>query len=435
AAEAPKAPKAPDGHAVTIRLVESTGLGSRAQLSSSVLPLDTLIHSDLLERPGAPAATLDLNGFEIATYLTEAFDHLTPTATKPGPAPAPAETSPATLHTAAETTSPPTHTGAETGPLPTHPGAEVGRAPKPAEAEDSPTPAHTGAEVGRAPVPAAGHDQLDARSTAGHSHVELGPTVEQAQPVYSRYWLHNKGPAPLGYLPISITVGPGLVASPEGPFEVEVVLSSHLTDEAHEGVVDIRVPDGWSATPARRPYRLAPDGHLCFPVTVQPASGAALRPGLHFVAARTHAGGQLVEDVTTVAIGDGPELPVAGPPPESAIHGTTSAEARPTGLSVTPATDALSLRPGDRTSLGLRLTNTTADEIRGETQLASPWGTWAMLPQVIQGFTVPAGETIDVAFPVNVPADAPAGHAWAMAKVMWFGRCQYSPAIRLEVTR
>ncbi|MGI5284065.1 NEW3 domain-containing protein [Nonomuraea polychroma] len=330
-------------HGLTIRLIESTGLGSRVEIGSPILPLDDLTRSDLLERPGAPASDLNLTGFEVATYL----------------APAP--------------------------PSPSEP--------------------------------------------------ELGPTAEQAQPVYSRYWLHNKGPAPLGFLPISIAISPGLVTSAEGPFEVEVVVSSHLTDEPHEGMVDLRVPEGWTATPARRPVRLPPGGHVRFPVTVTPPPQGT---GLYFVSARTFAGGQLIEDVTTVAVGDDiPELPVSGPPPASgtAVKGTSSPEARPTGLSITPATDALSLRPGDRTALVLRLTNTTADEIRGESQLASPWGTWALLPQVIQGFTVAAGETAEVSFPVEVPEDAPAGHAWALAKVMWYGRCQYTPAIRLEVTR
>ncbi|MFI7698336.1 NEW3 domain-containing protein [Nonomuraea sp. NPDC049480] len=329
---------------LTIRLIESTGLGSLAEISSPVLPLDDLTHSDLLEHPGAPASDLNLAGFEVATYL----------------APAP---------------------------------------PPPAEPE-------------------------------------LGPTTEPAQPVYSRYWLHNKGPAPLGYLPISIAVTPGLVSSPEGPFDVDVVVSSHLTDDPHEGVVDLRVPDGWTAAPAQRPFRLPPGGHVRFPVTVTPPTTPAA--GLHFVSARTIAGGQLIEDVTTVAVGDDlPELPVAGPPPASgtAVKGTASAEARPTGLSITPVADALSLRPGDRTALVVRLANTTADEIRGEAQLASPWGTWNLLPQVIQGFTVAAGETAEVSFPVEVPEDAATGHAWALAKVMWYGRCQYAPAIRLEVSR
>ncbi|MGP4095605.1 NEW3 domain-containing protein [Nonomuraea sp. KM90] len=240
----------------------------------------------------------------------------------------------------------------------------------------------------------------------------------------------------MGYLPVSIAITPGLITHQEGPFEAEVVLSSHLTDEPHEGVVDLLVPDGWTATPAQRPFRLPPGGHLRFPVTVTPAPSPS-GPGLHFVSARTLAAGQLIEDITTVAIGDAPELPADGPPPQSgtAVRGTKSAEARSTGLAVATVADTVSLHPGDRTALTLRLTNTTSDEIRGEAQLASPWGTWAMLPRVIQGFTVPAGETIEVSFAVEVPQDQPTDHAWALAKVMWFGRCQYSPAMRLEVAR
>ncbi|WP_219468738.1 glycoside hydrolase family 38 C-terminal domain-containing protein [Nonomuraea rhizosphaerae] len=272
----------------------------------------------------------------------------------------------------------------------------------------------------------------DSGASGGSGGSELGATVEQAQPVYSRYWLHNKGPAPLGYLPVSVAVGPGLVTSAD-PFEVEVVVSSHLVDSAHEGVVDVRVPDGWSASPAQRVFRLEPGGHLRFPVTVTPGSGQ----GLHFVSARTSVGGQVVEDVTTVALGDLPELPVPGDVPamRDAISGTQASEGRPTGLAVATPAGSLSLRPGDRTSLVVRLTNTTADEIHGEAQLAAPWGSWELLPSVVQGFSVEAGGTVDVAFPVEVPYDVVAGHSWALAKVMWFGRCQYAPAVRLEVTR
>ncbi|MEV0235670.1 NEW3 domain-containing protein [Nonomuraea sp. NPDC050786] len=280
----------------------------------------------------------------------------------------------------------------------------------------------------------------DTSSEPGPVPPELGPTAEQAQPVFTRYWLHNKGPAPLGYLPISLTISPGLVNPSDGEsFEVDVVLSSHLTDEPHEGLVTLHIPEGWSASPAQRAFRLAPGGHLRFPVTVTPSRSASAHPatGLHFVSARTSVGGQLIEDVTTVALAPTPELPSQGTADAStgAHHGTKSAEGRPTGLSVSPVTDGLTLRPGTSTSLVLRLTNTTSDEIRGESQLASPWGTWHLLPEVIQGFTIAAGETVDVSFRVEVPEDAPAGHAWALAKVMWFGRCQYSPAIRLEVTR
>ncbi|GAA4065051.1 glycoside hydrolase family 38 C-terminal domain-containing protein [Nonomuraea soli] len=326
------------GDGVTIRLVESTGLGARAALDSPVLPLGSLIQSDLLEAPGGPAR-LELAGSEVATYLA-----------------------PATL-------------------------------------------------------------------TQG---AELGQTAETAQPVYSRYWLHNKGPAPLGYLPVSIAVSPGLVTQ-DGPFEADVVVASHLLDTAVEGVVGFEVPDGWSVSPAERVYRVEAGGHLRFPITVTPAAGQ----GLHFVTARTEAGGQVIEDVLTVALGDAPELPVPGTAPEDGVaaQGTKATEGRATGLVVTSPADTLTLRPGDRGSLVVRLANTTSAEIRGEGQLAAPWGTWEMLPSVVQGFTVAPGATVDLAFPVEVPLGMPAGHAWALAKVMWFGRCQYAPVVRLEVTR
>ncbi|MEV4105068.1 NEW3 domain-containing protein [Nonomuraea sp. NPDC049649] len=261
---------------------------------------------------------------------------------------------------------------------------------------------------------------------------ELGAVREVAQPVYARYWLHNKGPAPLGYLPVSVTVTPGLV-TPGGPFEVEVVVASHLTDAAHEGVVELLVPEGWEALPTRRPFRVEPGGHLRFPVTVTPAPGR----GLYFVTARTGVGGQMIEDVATVALGDAPEVPVPGPVPDpaDAVRGTTATEARPTGLTATTLTGTFTLHPGDRTTLTVRLTNTTQGEIRGEAQLAAPWGTWDLLPDVIRGFTVPAGGTRDVTFPVEAPEDASSGHFWALPKVMWFGRCQYAATVRLEVTR
>ncbi|MFC7716980.1 hypothetical protein [Nonomuraea recticatena] len=118
-----------------------------------------------------------------------------------------------------------------------------------------------------------------------------------------------------------------------------------------------------------------------------------------------------------------------------AAQGAESARALPTGLTVTPVTESLSLRPGDTTALVVRLANTTAGTIRGEAQLASPYGTWELLPSVIQAFTVAPGSEAEVRFPVTVPADAAELRSWALAKVMWFGRCQYAPAVPLEVTR
>ncbi|WP_431893903.1 NEW3 domain-containing protein [Nonomuraea sp. bgisy101] len=265
------------------------------------------------------------------------------------------------------------------------------------------------------------------------SSAVLGATAEIAQPVYSRYWLHNKGPAPLGYLPVSLAASPALVTS-AGPFEMDVVVSSHLVDAPHEGVVTLELPDGWTAEPSRRVFRLEPGGHARFPFTVTPGEGQ----GLHFVTVRTQVGGQVIEDAVTVALGDAPELPApieSVPGDGEAAQGTRADEGRPTGLSVTAVTEELRLRPGDRAALTIRLANTTAGPIRGEAQLASPWGTWELLPSVVQGFEVAPGAEVDVSFPVSVPPDAPEVRSWALAKIMWYGRCQYTPAVRVEVAR
>ena len=51
-------------------------------------------------------------------------------------------------------------------------------------------------------------------------HVTLAPDAEVAQPLYARYWLHNRGPAPLGGLPSSIPASllPAGVKRGEGTF-------------------------------------------------------------------------------------------------------------------------------------------------------------------------------------------------------------------------
>ncbi|MFB7664387.1 NEW3 domain-containing protein [Kitasatospora sp. NPDC056138] len=262
----------------------------------------------------------------------------------------------------------------------------------------------------------------------------LGPVTEVAQPVHARYWLHNRGPAPMGYLPVSVGVSPGLLRTDGGPVEVSVVLASHLRDAAVEGTVSLLAPDGWEVSGGQRPYRLEAGGHLRFPVTLRPSAGTA--PGLYFAAARVEHAGQSVEDVATIAVGELPALlPVPGELPEdwAAAQGTKASTGRDTGLSVDVTSSSLRLSPGGRAELAVVLTNRTQGEIRGELQLVSPWGTWAAVADPVRGFVLPAGTERTVAFALAVPRDAEAGAYWALAKVMWFGRCQYAPTVELVV--
>ncbi|MEU7094046.1 NEW3 domain-containing protein [Kitasatospora aureofaciens] len=335
------------GGDLTVRLVESTGLGRTARLGGA-LGLDGVRPADLLERPlGEAAEILDLAGSQIATLLA------TPAV--------PALAAPAD------------------GPV-------------------------------------------------------LGPVAEPAQPVHARYWLHNRGPAPFGYLPVSVGASPGLLRTAGEAVTFSVALSSQLRDAAVEGTAVVLPPEGWTTGLGSRPYRLEPGGHLRFAVTLTPPADA--ESGLHFAAVRIEHDGQQIEDVVTIAVGDLPELlPVPGDTPEdwTAAQGTKAVTARDTGLSVDVTAESLHLAPGGRTSLGLTLTNRTRGEIRGELQLVSPWGTWEAVADPVRGFTVPAGASVTVDFAVAAPESMDPGAYWALAKVMWFGRCQYAPTVALVV--
>ncbi|MGW3183412.1 glycoside hydrolase family 38 N-terminal domain-containing protein [Kitasatospora sp. NPDC001119] len=335
---------APLGSELTVRLVESTGLGRTAKLSGA-LGLDEVRAADLLERPRpADGPALDLAGSQIATLLA----------------------SPAV--------------------------------------------------------------------TAPEGETDLGPVAETAQPVHARYWLHNRGPAPLGYLPVSVGASPGLLRTAGEPVTLSVALSSQLRDAAVEGTAVVLPPEGWTTSLGSRPYRLAPDGHLRFPVTLTPPVDA--EPGLHFAAVRIEHDGQQIEDVVTIAVGDLPDLlPVPGDTPEdwTIAQGTKAASGRDTGLDVEVSTETLHVVPGSRTALSLTLTNRTRGEIRGELQLVSPWGTWDVIADPVRGFTVPAGSSSVVEFAVSVAESTDPGSYWALAKVMWFGRCRYAPTVALVV--
>ncbi|MFE0462408.1 NEW3 domain-containing protein [Kitasatospora sp. NPDC058965] len=235
----------------------------------------------------------------------------------------------------------------------------------------------------------------------------LGAERERAQPVFARYWLHNRGPAPLGYLPVSIGITPGLLR--DGAGELSVVLASQLRDAVVEGAVELVAPQGWQLSVRDRPFRLAPDGHLRFPVTVRPPDGAA--PGVYFVAARTAWDGQLVEDVATVVLG-----------------GAAA------GVAVEVVQETVRMAAGGRGAVEVVLTNLTRDAVRGELQAVSPWGSWELLADPVRGFALAPGERRTVAFPVTVPRAAEVGWtSWTVVKVMWFGRCQYAPTVALLV--
>ena len=268
------------------------------------------------------------------------------------------------------------------------------------------------------------------------SRTVLGRAHEPAQPVYTRYWLHNRGPAPLGFLPVSVAADPAVLV---GGGEVAVAVASQYTDTVFEGMLTVVGPQGWRVEPESRPVALEPGGHTVFPLSITPE--VAVEPGMYFVRVqlgiRDSVGETVVEDVVSVLIGDDGVL--APPPPGAEIElhvqtqGTKSEAARPTGLEITSITPELTMAPGERGSLRVGLANRTHGRIDGEAMPVSPWGTWHFIGPYARGFGLEAGAEGEIEFEVAVPIDAAPGHWWAMVKLMWFGRAQYTAAVPVVV--
>ncbi|MET7336275.1 NEW3 domain-containing protein [Nonomuraea sp. NPDC005650] len=255
---------------------------------------------------------------------------------------------------------------------------------------------------------------LGARAALAPGHAAAH--VEPAQPVFTRYWLHNKGPAPAGYLPVAVHAHP--VALRVGPGDEQTVrITVACSARSAAGLVELDAPDGWAVTGSLK-YDLAAGEHAEFETVLRPPADAGA--GTYFVAARIRDElGQTLEDVVTVTVGD--------PEPREPLTVTLG----PAGLEVVP---------GGRATLGVELVNDARTEVRGEAQLLSPFGTWgAGAGEVLsgpwtQGFAVPAGGRVPLHFTVRAPGDArPGAHWWAAVKVSAFGRVHYTRTLPIDV--
>jgi hypothetical protein len=257
--------------------------------------------------------------------------------------------------------------------------------------------------------------------------------AEPAQPVYGRYWLHGKGPAPAGNLPVAVHVRPGrFTLAPGGAGTLRVTVG--CGPEPASGRVELDVPAGLTVAPeGPLGYDLPAGGHAGWDLTLGAAPGAG--PGRYFVAARIRDGlGQFIEDAALVTIGEPgrPDLTLPLeellPLIETDLH-AVEAEA---GLEV--LTPEVSCAPGQQAELAVRITNRTASALRGEAQLVSPFGSWEALGPWTTGFAAAPGEAAIVRYPVAIPATArPGAQWWALVKVMYFGRVRYTEAVPITV--
>ncbi|MCO5994168.1 glycoside hydrolase family 38 N-terminal domain-containing protein [Actinoallomurus rhizosphaericola] len=273
----------------------------------------------------------------------------------------------------------------------------------------------TGPVGGVAEIPLGAADVATARlrpASGAGGPAPLGPDTEPVQPVFGRYWLHNKGPAPLGNLPTAVHLSPQRIAL-TGPERIRLTVAASGREAT--GHVELDVPEGLTVTGPAPDYRLAPGEFAEYELTVD-APGAAA--GTYFVAARIHDDlGQIIEDVVTVQVGAAP----AGDP----LHVELSSPPR--------------LRPGDDGEITVRLRSSAAAPIRGEAQLISPYGTWGPASDVLitpwtAGFEVAPGAETVVPFRLHAARTARPGAWWALVRVTYFGRLTYTETVAVEVT-
>jgi alpha-mannosidase len=255
-------------------------------------------------------------------------------------------------------------------------------------------------------------------------------SAEPVQPVYARYWLHGKGPAPAGNLPVAVHLSPTRIALTESGASGMLTLTVGGGAEPASGKVELDVPSGVTVGGADDlRYALTPGGYAAWDLTVR--ADAATAAGRYFMAARIRDElGYLIEDTAMVAVGERrwPDLDL---PPEETLEllqADYRAGAAEVELSV--LTPELSVAPGEEAELVVRVTNRLASELRGEAQLVSPFGTWPLLGSWTQGFGAAPQVSVPLRFPVKVPVtERPGSRWWALVKVMYFGRVRYTEAI------
>ena len=266
------------------------------------------------------------------------------------------------------------------------------------------------------------HARLDADPAASTSGHAIAPDAEPAQPLYARYWLHNRGPAPLGGLPAVAHLHPETVsAAPGERVRLRLSIASDCSDATLQAGVRVLPPHGWQEDAAARmfaarSYELPARGHHSTDIELTVPADVA--PGLYPIRAQLTVNGdvppawrQTVEDVCIITVGEAPSELV-------------SLIAEPSDVVLAPGGTA-------------RLTATVASGAHGdlplEAHLISPWGTWEWIGPASQGATLPAGGSVEVAFDVTPPPWTTRGQWWALIRIGCAGRLLYSPAVSVTV--
>ena len=281
------------------------------------------------------------------------------------------------------------------------------------------------------------------------------PGPEPGPPVFTRYWLQGRGPAPAGNLPVAVHLSPARTALQQVGQAASLRLTVACGNAPAAGHVRLAVPAGLTVDPPGPVgYDLPARGQAGWDLAVRARPGA--RPGRYYLAAQiggpagpvagdtvagdtvagdTVAGDTVVEDAVLVTIGE-PPAPALDLPLDQLIPlYLADQQASAAEVVVRLRGGELAVRPGSQAQLDVTVTNATAAPIRGEAQLLSPFGSWASVRPWTRGFSAEPGQELRLGFAVRVPATArPGQHWWALVRVMYFGQVRYSEPVAVKVT-
>jgi alpha-mannosidase len=261
--------------------------------------------------------------------------------------------------------------------------------------------------------------RLDVPRLLDGKDMVLAPEAENCQPLYARYWLHNRGPAPLGGLPAVAHLHPHrLTAAAGDAVALRLTAASDSCDTPLAGTVKLLCPPGWSASPGELPFTLRPGEHLEADVTLK--IPARVDPGPYPVRAQLQvsdwdvpsAWRQVVEDVCMVSVG--------GADDDGLVH-----------LVDGPAD--VEVAAGDSARLAVTVGSDACAELSLEAHLISPWGTWEWIGPATLGAVLPARGTVELGFDVAPPPWVEPGQWWALVRVGCAGRLVYSTAAKVTV--
>jgi hypothetical protein len=285
-------------------------------------------------------------------------------------------------------------------------------------------------------------------ASAGPTSAGAAAPPEPVQPLYARYWLHGKGPAPAGNVPVAVHFTPTRITLNSDAPGGRTTLTVACGPEPASGTLDLVVggeliaevdgaPVGGTADASSLRYDLPANGFASWDMAVRAAEGTAegTADGRYFVAARIGDPlGQVLEDTLLVTVGEAGPPDASLEPEELFFRMQSDVQALAGEAAIEVLTPKLRLAPGESGELTVKVASRLGSQLRGELQLISPIGTWQTTGPWTQAVEVGPGGEATVSFRVTVPATAePGWESWLLVKLMYFGRVRYSPAISLTV--